>query len=123
MPKKYQDKPTAIPTGLKIDLPIEHAIVSEGDTLWSISQKTGVPLKQLLQRVPESVRKDPRKLQPGMMINLEGVGKQPAKEAAPASVTEASPGSPEFTAANEAKQRRDMGTLSQSEMSRRQLMT
>ena len=80
LPKKYQDKPTTIPVGLRIDLPLEHVEVQKGDTLWDISQKTGVPLQELMKRVPESVRKDPRKLQPGMTINIEGTGREsPAK--------------------------------------------
>jgi|694.fasta_scaffold13863_6 hypothetical protein len=47
--------------------------VKQGDTLWDLSRKSGVPLQELLRQVPESVRKDPRKLMPGMQLNIPGM--------------------------------------------------
>lgn len=42
--------------------------VQEGDTLWALSRKLGVPLQDLLRQLPEAVQRDPRKLQIGMEL-------------------------------------------------------
>lgn len=44
--------------------------VKKGDTLWGLSQAHGIPLQELLRQVPENVRRDPRKLMPGMQLNI-----------------------------------------------------
>lgn len=44
--------------------------VKAGDNLWTLARQAGIPLQELLAQVPESVRRDPRKLQPGMVLNF-----------------------------------------------------
>jgi len=46
--------------------------VQRGDTLWELARRHGIPLQDLMRQVPESVRRDPRKLQPGMTLTLPG---------------------------------------------------
>lgn len=49
--------------------------VQKGDTLWDLSRKHGIPLQDLMRQMPESVRRDPRTLQPGMNLTLPGPDK------------------------------------------------
>lgn len=44
-------------------------IIQENDTLWDLSRRFKVPLEQLLAQMPKHVQRDPRKLQPGMVID------------------------------------------------------
>lgn len=46
--------------------------VQRGDNLWTLARRHGIPLQELLRQVPESVRRDPRTLQPGMSLTLPG---------------------------------------------------
>ena len=46
--------------------------VRRGDNLWTLAKQHGVPLQDLMRQVPESVRRDPRTLQPGMTLTLPG---------------------------------------------------
>lgn len=57
--------------------------VKRGDTLWGLSQAYGVPLQELLYQVPEDVRKDPRKLMPGMQLNVPGAESPQAQRPQP----------------------------------------
>ena len=47
--------------------------VQKGDTLWDLSRKHGIPLQDLLRQMPEQIQRDPRKLQPGMSLNIPTV--------------------------------------------------
>jgi len=57
--------------------------VKRGDTLWDLAQAYGVPLQELLSQVPENVRKDPRKLMPGMQLNIPGAQSPQAQSMQP----------------------------------------
>lgn len=44
--------------------------VQEGDNLWTLARRYKVPLEVLLRQVPQSVQKDPTRLQRGMDLNI-----------------------------------------------------
>lgn len=57
--------------------------VKPGDTLWDISRKFQVPIQDLMRQMPESVRQDPRKLMPGMQLNILGAQSPQAESRQP----------------------------------------